>query len=277
MMRNENGVTLLELMLGMAIMAIMAAAFASLLKYSSAVTVKARLAGEAQEDTRQALAKIEEALAHANEITVSSAAFVEFVCDYEKSPDYDPNGDLDGDGIPNFRDADRDADAFLLMPATAQWQTGFNLKDDDEDGDGAVDVRRRIYFTGGEIRMDTSVNQDAWGGRVTVLMKEVDSFTLTYLGSKANPLGKAIDFGADGNPGTGDDGEGDGIITGTEMDMVDAPDGMGNRNGLLDTKNERRYATTVRVALTVDRNHDGKNDYGVETDVFPALLALKSQ
>ncbi len=76
---------------------------------------------------------------------------------------------------------------------------------------------------------------------------------------------------------TGDSGENDGIISAAEMDMVAAPSGLGNRNGLLDTVNERRYVTSIRVYLAVDKNRDGKTEYSVETDVYPPLLPLKSQ
>ena len=59
--------------------------------------------------------------------------------------------------------------------------------------------------------------------------------------------------------------------------MVAAPSGLGNRNGLLDTVNERRYVTSIRVYLAVDKNRDGKTEYSVETDAYPPLLPLKSQ
>lgn len=276
-MRDQRGVTLPEILIGMTIMLIMAAAFASLLRYvTRAITLEGGR-NSAQDDVRRGLMRMEEALAHASEVTLSSAAFVEFTCDIDQRTGYSPDADFDADGVPNYRDGDRDADAQLLMPATAQWRVGFNLEDDDDDGDGNVDLRRRIYLAGTDLWMDASVNGAAWGANATRLMADVSTFTLAYFGSKGNSLGSLIDLGADGTAGTADAGENDGVISSIEMDRVPAPTGMGNQNGLLDTASERRYVTSVRVKLGADRNKDGRTDYAVETDVYPPLLPLKSR
>ena len=276
-MSGRSGVTLPELMIAMAITAVMLTALTGLLKYSLVATTKGMTQGQAQEDVRRGLARVEEALAHLNEISVASSTFVEFVCDLDQSPVFAPDGDIDGDGIPDYRDADRDSDANQLIPAATQWQVGFNLKDDDDDGDGRRDVRRRLYLSGKSLLLDTSVNESAWGTRVQTLLTEVSTFTLAYYGNKANSLGKSIDLGNDGVAGTGDAGESDGVITVREMDYVLAPAGMGNRNGGLDLANERRYITEVRVYVGSDRNKDGRTEYAVETDVYPPLLPLKSR
>ncbi|MBI5245253.1 MAG: prepilin-type N-terminal cleavage/methylation domain-containing protein [Elusimicrobia bacterium] len=266
-MRWSRGWTLTELLVGMAIMAVACAAFASLLKYVMRATTGVRAQGEAQEEARQALMKVEEALAHANEIRVASNTFVEFVVDLDQSPNYNPDGDMDGDGIPDYRDADRDSDASLLMPATAQWRAGFNLQDDDEDGDGKIDVMRRLWWDKPErkLYLDMSLDEEAWGGRRQLAAQNVSTFTLTYFGSKANALGRLIDL------------NGDGDVAFDEMDRAVPTTGMGNNNGALDLANERRYITYVRIYLGMDKNRDGKNEYVVETDVYPPLLPLKSR
>lgn len=274
---SNRGFTLIEMVIGMTIMMILCLAFASLLKYLTKATVAVGTAGWAQEETRQALMKLEHALIHLNEVRVASGTFVEFVADMDQSPGYDPQGDADLDGIPNFRDGDRDADIDLLLPAAAQWRGGFNLLDDDEDGDLQIDVLRQLSLSNGEIWLDTSLNGAPWGGRRQRLATNVSTFTLAYFGNKAGSLGKAIDLGEDGNAGTGDAGENDGVISAREMDMALPPAGMGNRNGELDLKNERRAITEIRIRLGLDRNRDGKTDYAVETDVYPPLLPLKSQ
>ena len=278
MTTKRPGTTLTELMVGMAIMGIITVAFASMLRYTLKATTTAQTGGEAQEEVRQGLMKIEEVLVHANEITLASATFVEFSVDMDQSPNYDPDGDMDADGIPNYRDGDRDNDAQALLPAASQWQAGYNLKDDDENGDGQVDVRQRVYLSGSTLWLDTRLDGANWGaGRLKRIMLNVSTFTLTYWGNKANSLGKTIDRGNDGLASTGDAGEGDGIISATEMDMVAASAGMGDRNGKLDTANERRYITSVRITLGSDKNKDGKTDYVVETDVYPPLIPLKSR
>jgi len=108
-------------------------------------------------------------------------------------------------------------------------------------------------------------------------MNNVSTFTLTYWGNKANALGRGVDLGNDGLAATGDAGEKDGVISAIEMDMVAPSAGMGNRNGKLDTTNERRYITDIRVKLGSDKNRDGKTEYAVETDIYPLLLPLKNR
>lgn len=275
---NRRGVTLVELMVGMAMMAVVVTAFAGLLRLTARSANAVQTKTAAQEQLRQALQRAELALLHANEVRVASSTFVEFVCDLDQSPDYRPDGDSDGDGVPDRRDGDRDDDAMLLLPSTAQWRAGFNLEDDDEDGDAQTDVVRRLYYSAGALWLDTSVNGSAWGGnRLTRLGVDVSTLTITYWGDKSNSLGQNLDRGADGNAGTGDSGENDGIISQAEMDMVPAAAGMGNRNGALDLANERRYITSVRVYIGVDRSKEAGTDYVVETDVYPPLMALKSR
>jgi type II secretory pathway pseudopilin PulG len=264
MIKRSPGVTLVELMIGLVIMAAAVAGFSTLLRSIITATTGAQTKGEAQEETRQALSRIEEALVQANEVLVASATYVEFVADVDQSPLYDRNADWDADGVPNYRDGDRDGDAGQLLPAASQWRTGYNLKDDDENGDGQVDVRQRIYLSGGAVWLQTSLDGAVWGsGRR--LMTSVSTFTLSYFGNKANNLGRNIDL------------NGDGIISAAEMDLAGPPGGMGNQNGALDTDNERRYITTIRLTLGSDKNKDGKTDYVVETDVYPPLLPLKSR
>ncbi len=264
MSAERRGFTLLEMVLGMAILSVAGLALAALMKNAMKATVVVGNAGWAQEETRQAFMKIERALLHANEIRVASGTYVDFVVDLDQQPGYDPDGDLDGDGIPNFRDADRDSDVNVLAAAADQWRIGFNLIDDDEDGDLQVDMARRLYLSSGTLWLDARANGAAWGSSQKLALN-VSTFTLTYYGNKANNLGKSIDQ------------NGDGVITAYEMDFVQAPTGMGNRNGSLDAKNELRYVTSLRVKLGLDKNKDGKTDYEVETDVYPPLLPLKSQ
>lgn len=264
-----------EIMLAVAVLSVVAIGISGLLKYAGIAVKRAQNTGMAQEETRQALMRIEDALMHVNEVRVASATYVEFVIDIEHSPAYSREGDADGDGVPNFRDGDRDADVQVMMSAATAWRGGYNLKDDDEDGDGQVDMMGRLFLSGRALRYETRVNGGAWGGGRD-LLAEVSTFTLTYWGNRANPLGQQIDLGPNGTA-VPDAGQNDGVISAAEMDAVLAPAGMGDRNGALDLANERRYITSIRLALAVDRNKDGVNDYALETDVYPPLLPLKSR
>lgn len=276
-MRNSRrGTTLTELMLAVAVISVVALGISGLLKYTGIAVSRAQNTVQSQEETRQALMLLEDALVNANEIRVASTTYVEFTIDIEHSPAYARDADADGDGVPNFRDGDRDSDVQLLLPAAAAWRGGYNLKDDDEDGDGQVDMMGRVFLSGRALCYETKVNGGAWGGGRD-LLNEVSTFTFTYWGNRANLLGQQIDVGGDGVAATGDAGENDGVVSAGEMDAALPPAGMGDRNGLLDTVNERRYITSIRFALAVDRNKDGKNDYALETDVYPPLLPVKNR
>lgn len=258
---DRRGFTLAEAVLAAAVTGIIAVSFAAFLTHVMKTATKDVNQTQAQEQARLALAKIEENLLHANEIQVASATFVQYIVDIDQSPGYDRNGDLNGDGIPNYRDPDRDSDASSLLPAASQWKAGFNLKDDDEDGDGNIDVREQLYLKNGSLWFDMSVNEAPWGGQyLKKIGVRVSTLTFSYYGNKANSLGSDVDS------------DGDGVVTAAEIDA-----GAGNGNGALDTAFEMSYLTTVRVDIGIDYNSDGKTDYQTQTDVFPPLLPLKSQ
>jgi hypothetical protein len=245
----------------MALLALIAVAFTGFLKYALKTTVRENTEASGQESAREGLAKMELALVHANEITIASATMVEFITSVDQSPLWNPAA-LDPNGVPFERSADFDGDAAAIQPSSASWRSGFNLTDDDSDDDGEIDVKQRIYYSGGAVWRDMSLNGSAWGGvHKTRLLPDVSTFTLTYLGNKANALGRSIDT------------NGDGIISSSEMDC-DSHSG-GDCSGGLDLQVERNFITSVRINLSVDVNHDGKNDNSIETDVYPPLLPLK--
>jgi len=262
-MRGRPGVTLIELMIAMALLGLITVSFASFMRslLKTGMTVKVQAQG--METVRQGLEYAGLELSHVNQIAISSATMVEFIADIDHSPSWNPNGDTDGDGIPNSRDPDTDGDAGTILPPATRWRAGCNLTDDDEDGDGKIDLKERLYFSSGALWQDMSVNEQVWGSHVRKLLPDVSSFTFTYWGNKANQLGMNCDL------------NGDGIVSAAEIDACVPPGGAGNNNGRLDTAGELSYVTTIRMNLSVDVNHDGKNEYSLETDVYPPLLPLK--
>jgi prepilin-type N-terminal cleavage/methylation domain-containing protein len=260
---GRRGVTLTELVIAAAILGIVSVAFATFLRYATTAAVKGNAKAAGQEETRQGLQKVERALVHVSRILTASPTFVEFVVDRDQSPAYDENADADGDGVPAFRDSDVDNDAQTIAPSSAAWRSGFNLTDDDDDGDAAVDARMRLYLSSGSLWFDLSVNEDAWGTRAVKLLADVSTFTFTYWGNKANSLGANIDANNDG------------AVSSAEMDAVLAPAGAGNADGSLDLQAERNYITTIRLDVGVDTNRDGSTEFRIETDVYPPLLVLR--
>lgn len=259
---GRRGVTLVEMMIAAAILGVVAIAFSTFLRHVSRAAVRGSAAAAGQEETRQGLARVERELVHAGRLVSASPTLVEFVVDRDQRPDWDGSADADGDGLPAWRDTDVDGDAQAIQPSSAAWRSGYNLTDEDDDNDGFVDMRMRVYLASGTLWLDSSVNEAAFGGR-TALLADVSTFTFSFWGSKANSLGANIDQNNDGN------------ISSAEMDAVAAPAGAGNSNGSLDLQAERNYITTVRMDVGVDSNRDGSTEYRIETDVYPPLLVLR--
>jgi len=258
--RGRRGVTLVELMIATALMTLIAVAFAGFLKYVLRAAVVENDLAQGQESVRQGLEGLELALVHANEITIASSTLVEFIADSDQSPFWNPNA-LDCKGVPYYRSADVDCDAASIQTPANAWKSGFNLTDDDDDNDGNVDVKERVYLQNGTIYRDMSLNGAPWGGRVTKLLTNVSTFTFSYWGNKANQLGANIDL------------NGDGVISARDMDC--APAGGGNCNGVLDLQVERNYITSIRIDVGVRTNSSSATVYQIEDDVYPPLLPLK--
>jgi len=309
-MRNPNGFTLTEVALSTVILTILMLAFASLLKYSTVATTKILSTGESQESARIGLNKIEEALSHANEITLSSGTLIEFIDDIDQNPSYNPNacgvslnpannacGSPGANAVQNYLNPDR-ANTITLWPAGAcnstctnapcyspggQWMgAGDNLQNDDEDGDCNIDVLKRIYWANGSVYLDTcidcSASNPAWGTQVQLLIPHVSSFTFTYFGSLAMPPGNGTAPGAGGTLITLDQNN-DGILEESEIECQPAAFNCTQctcpATGVLTNRTLRKYIAYIDIHLEVS-NSNGATVYTVDTDVYPPLLPLKS-
>lgn len=274
--RPRRGFSLTEMIVYVAILGIAVAMFAKFMTgfIKTAKSSESKMLGSG--DLRVAMMKIESDLYEANEFTSVSRTSVTFICDMLKNPAYDRNADFDGDGVPNIKDTDSDNDAQLKfsLPRDQQWQAGYNLEDDDDDGDGKVDVRIRLHHTSGILWRDISVNESQW--ETSKLAASISSFTFTFYGSKREDLGKNIDLGDDGVAGTGDAGEGDGVISEREIDWtLPAAGGHGDRSGALDTPDEIKYIASIGVYMEADTNRDTLPDANLGTELMPPLLQLK--
>jgi len=276
---SKKATTLTELIIYSAILGIVVMAVIMFFTRSNISIQKSQLKVEAQEDVRVVLIEMEMDLGEANQIIASSSTAIDFICDYNKHPNYNFWGDTDSDGIINIQDPDDDNDASLIQPPTAQWKVGYDLNDDDDDDDNQIDVKIRFYWDSSakKIYKDAAYNGEAWGNHIDMLGEHISSFTVTYYGAKRNDLGKYIDLGNDGVSGTSDVGENDGIISATEIDMVQTPTGHGNRNGRIDTNIEMKYINSIEIYIEMDKNEDGISDYNIRTEITPQLLTLKNK
>ena len=272
---HRRGFTLAEMMVYVAILGVTVALFSKFMMgfTKTAKSSENTMLGSA--DLRGALIKMESDLYEANEFMGVSKASITFVCDTLKNPAWDQNVDFDVDGIPNIKDTDVDNDAQLKFSLARdnQWQAGYNLEDDDDNNDGSRDVLIQLYCSSATLWRAISVNEGPW--QAAKLAADISSFTFTFYGSKREDLGKNIDLGNDGIASTSDSGEGDGIISEREIDWVQPPTGHGNRSGVIDTANERKYITSVAIYMEADANHDTLPDAKLGTELMPPLLPLK--
>lgn len=272
--RSRRGFTLTEMMVYVAILSIALGLFAKFMTgfIKTAKSSESKMSGSA--DLRLALMKIEGDLYEANEFIGVSKTSITFICDMLKNPAWDRNA-LSVHGIPRIKDTDVDGDAYLKfsLPRDQQWRAGYNLEDDDDDNDGKIDVRIQIYYSSGTLWRGISVNEAPW--QATKLATSISSFTFTFYGSKREDLGNKIDLGNDGTAGTGDAGEGDGIISEREIDRVPPPAGHGNRSGSIDTADELKYISSIEVYMEADANRDTVTDAKLGTEIMPPLLQLK--
>ena len=261
--------TLVEILIAVAVSSILALVIAKVLSKTSQFTTETSARVTADIDLRTAMNKVETLLLNANSFTVAAATSVVFRADRTTDPAYDPDADADGDGIPGLRDPDDDGDAVLIKPPTAQWETGYDLKDDDDDGDHRIDMQWKIYLstpsgTSKTLFSDYSKNEEAWGLHVsTVLAQVVSSGVFHFYGSENDVL----------SPGaTSYDMNGDGLVTETEIDsVVNGGDG----NGRADTSGELNALITVSFTLDRDSDHDGTAESSLTTEVMPPGLYLK--
>lgn len=274
---RPGGLTLVEVVITVVVLGVLAVPTAHFIASLTQGVTKASVQSAGGDRLRNAATALEHDVMEMNQINVSSPTVLEFRLDSNRLPTYNPEGDPDGDGVPNLKDPDDDNDLGTLSPPAQAWRYGDDLRDDDDDNDGKIDLQVRYALVNGTLTRDQNVNEAGWGQRLEVVADDllVARSAFTYYGSKNQPLGKKIDLGNDGLPATGDAGESDNIIVSTEIDRVPPPTGGGNTNGAIDTDVERQYIVSLHVVLNLDANHDGKEDGRLETDYEPPLLPLK--
>jgi len=262
----NRGVTLVEVMITVGILGIVALAFSAVIRVISRTLVQSRSVATSVLSSHQLFAYLEKDLYQANEIRVAGIKEIQFICDANLVPP--PNGyandDIDGDGIPNRLDADVDNDIHLLndpsTPLEDKWKYGYNLADDDDmaktdDNDGNIDfIIRYILEDDHILYRDYSINRGPWVRRKKIA-SGISIASFTYFGSIGNALGSNLD------------GNGDGIIDQTEMDL----DGVGGLN----TQEELQYITSIRIHIEIDNNNDDKVDLTLDTEIYPVLLPVK--
>lgn len=286
MRRSRKGVTLIEGLITVALLAFISLAFSRLFKQFGTAMVQGQAAVNSTMASQQLFAFVENDFYTANQILVAGSSSMTFICDLNRSQNYNPKGDIDNDSIPNDMDADVDNDETMVRSSTQGWtinnlkgwRTGLNLVDDDDDGDGNVDMQVRIYLETGTIVKEININQAGWTWRKSVI-KGVKAFELTYFGNMDVATAVPLDLGADQIANTNDFGENDGQLSQAEIDV--GADGKpntsdaGEKDGRLDRSAEIDLISQIRLHVEFDSNNDSKTDFMTESVVTPPLIALK--
>lgn len=279
MIKRGSGVTLAEVCIAITCSVIIIFAFNTLLRVWTTWSVLGMNGGRAMMEAQSVARQVERDFNMACEISESSATSVGFIMDISKRPGFNRNGDPDLDFVPNFRDPDIDNDANTLPAAGNAWRHGFNLKDDDDDGDGRLDFQVRYFLQGNQLMRDhcvNYVNSSSWGNNITRVGKFIKSVSFKYYGTKGLPMGANLDTGLDGNPSTSDTGNNDGVIDQIEIDKTTgAYGGPGNNNGKIDTLSERVAITSILITIEFDVNQDNKEDYVYKTEISPPLMSVR--
>ncbi|MFH1283768.1 MAG: hypothetical protein ABII27_08905 [bacterium] len=272
----RSGFGFIELVLAITILSIVSIPIFYFLNKSMKDIVILKKSSNAQEEFRRITSEIRRNLLKGNEPVLITDDRITFICDIVENPSYNINGDFDGDGIINIKDADDDSDIeqFLIALPADKWKRGYDLSDDDDNNNNKIDVVVSIYKDGLKLIKASSYDKAYWSGDVIVIPEydeivtisdNINAFNVECFGSKNEILGNAIDLNNDG------------LITEYEIDWAQPPQGYGDRTGSIDTKIELKYVVILKFALGIDMNHDGKSNFRANTEVFPQLFVLKRE
>lgn len=265
--KNSRGFTLIEMMTSVAILAIIVLVIGKMTLTTTRALTQTEEQFKASIALRSASDKIETSLLNANKFLLARSTEIIFIADRNTDPTYLPYSDEDSDGIVNLNDPDDDDDATTIVVSSMQWSVGYDMKDDDEDGDNQIDMRWRIRLSTSQqkLYLDFSRNQEAWGNHEELIADHITSTqAFTFFGSKDTQLCPTC---------TTTDTDSNGIITSGEIDAVA---NGGNGNLFIDTSTEFDKIVTVSVSLTKNDNPGSGNPSSeVTVEVLPPPVYLK--
>jgi len=254
---KSPGMTLVEILMVVVVLALLAPPLTRAVQQMLRFSTKGVFEWRASTETRPMDVLLEQDLNEMVSLKVATPRLIEFIMDSNRMPGFDPNGDTDGDKIPNNLDADDDNDT-NSWPVPSQWQkTGNDLDDDDDDGNGKEDLRVRYRFDGDRLFREENVNERGW--TVVQIGRGMRDFQFVYFGSSNRTAGPNLDTNADGQ------------VTEQEIDGGL----LGNNNTVLDSTAELAQVYVIQVVATMDLNKDDKAEYRFEKSIFPPLLAFR--
>lgn len=275
-----GGLTLAELVVTSFVIGIMAVVVSHFVTQTARSLTRGSARQQGQDLVRYAMVLLERDFNDMTEVRQGDLTTLEFYMDSRRAPWYNPAADTDGDGLTNRQDPDDDGDAleagwidgdgrgiltFANAPAAVPWRVGFDLDDDDENGDTKRDVicRYRYLASSQAVVVDFRYDEGAWRDE-KVILTHVTSFVFDYRGT--------LD-GLQGVPVGSADTNNDRLLDWNEMEDLDGTAGPGGT--ILNNFNERRYITIVSVNLTVRANPKLNVLTPIRTEMSPPLLMTK--
>ncbi len=274
---------MVELMIASVLLSVITLAGALLIRLVSTAVMKTRVNVDSTMVAQRAFMVLEHEIYAANQFTKTTPTEVRFICDSSHAPGFALN-------VSSSPDVDGDA----LDPATwmtggnlkPSWQYGYNLKDDDDNNDGLVDMEVKIYYDPvlhaifkqenyacSTIPCDGGSNDVNWTPKKKIVDRVYFS-SFTYFGNKASDEGMNLDTGPI-----------DGVIDQNEMDVGDDGDpgtnDAGEGDGVLSKPAEVALVTSIRVHLeilsgTIKKSaYEKQADYVVDSEISPPLVAAK--
>lgn len=277
---HGRGLTLAELVVTAFVIGLMAVVVSVFITQTVRSLTRGSARQQGQDLVRHGMVLLERDFNDMIEVRQAELTTLEFYMDSRRAPWYNPDGDTDGDGVANRLDPDDDGDAleagwfdgdgrgvmsFANAPTAIPWRAGFDLDDDDENGDGKRDVicRYRFLSSSQAIVADFRYDEGAWTGEKVILTR-VTNFAFDYRGSldtlQGVPVGAA-------------DTNSDRLLNWDEMEDLDGTPGPGGT--ILNNFNERRYITIVAVNFQVKANPKINVLAPIRTEMSPALLMTK--
>ncbi|TXH21181.1 MAG: hypothetical protein E6Q99_10180 [Elusimicrobia bacterium] len=277
---GARGLTLAELVVTSFVIGLMAVVVSLFVTQTVRSLTRGSARQKGQDLVRYAMVVLERDFNDMTEVRQGDLTTLEFYMDSRRAPWYDPFADTDADGLVNYMDPDDDGDAleagwfdgdgrgilsFANAPAAVPWRSGFDLDDDDENGDGNRDVicRYRYLASSQTIVADFRYDEGGWTDEKTILTR-VTNFAFDYRGS--------ID-GLQGVPVGSADTNNDRLLSWDEMEDLDGTAGPGGT--ILNNFNERRYVSIVSVNFQVRVNPKIDVFTPIRTEMSPPLLSVK--
>lgn len=274
------GLTLLELLLAMLLLSVVGLAFSRFFRVVFKASIQSEVRLKGQTAVRSLLHVLEMDFYDMNEVVYASPTRIDFYMDSHRAPWYSPTADPDGDGITNLSDPDDDGDALdaaapitrlrdlAVSISSVGWRQGFDLEDDDEDGDGLRDVLCRYEYTPPASPVDSGVLTRQFcfnivcGTPTVVLDRGLRDFSFDINGTRA-----ALELPANADSNV------NGLIDRDDFDRLDgtveaSPEPL---NQFMET----RWITGVRVHLVINPSDTFSAPTTIDTEISPPLLGIK--